>query len=195
MRIRNFIIAVLCCLGHVFVAHSQCVNGVSTNPNNPTNNSLPINPVYPNGDTRFLNKFDLLSLTPEGYLGNYELTNMVFGSVQLDYMINIWKQWSPYYSYINREPLPISKNGWELLLINLGRYPDNITPYPVADFKTLPYIVIYNRYSGTLRVFASIGTDHVVGEGADAIEAISGMYWVNVATRDVNVVKQIMLNK
>ncbi len=68
------------------------------------------------------------------------------------------------------------EDGWELLWMNLGVYPDgnestSLTPgtyygensienYPDPD--NVPYFVLYNRYRGTMRVFANVWKTNLV---------------------------------
>jgi len=116
---------------------TQCVNNVSTNPNNPTNNSLPdvgsMTPyIY---DQRYLNGFDWW--TPNQYvLNNMQYNpNQPYGNmsnIQSAIILND-------YNYLNKalgaeEMTP--QNGWELLLSNLGYYPDNVTPHNYNDIQT-----------------------------------------------------------
>ncbi|AXG71395.1 hypothetical protein KORDIASMS9_03652 [Kordia sp. SMS9] len=153
--------------------HAQCDNDVSTDPENPTNNALPKDLLNPDGDERYLNGTNWFPLTLGGSLEDYDLSNMFWSGTPLPEMDNIWSLSIPYYNYINASPRPTPKNGWELLLVNLGRYPNNVE---VADsnetFQALPYIVIYNRYSGVVRVFANFGLDQLIGDGPDAVEVV-----------------------
>ncbi|PWH85613.1 lysozyme inhibitor LprI family protein [Brumimicrobium oceani] len=48
-------------LNYANAQETNCVNGVSTNHNNPTNNSLPTNSPNPSYGDLFLNKFDWIS--------------------------------------------------------------------------------------------------------------------------------------
>jgi len=158
------------CIGFV---HAQCDNNVNTDPENPTNDALPVDLTHPSGDDRYLNSTNWFPLTLGGGLEDYDLENMFWAGSPINEMDNIWSTSLPHYNYINDSPRPTPKNGWELLLVNLGKYPNDID---IADsnetFQALPYIVIYNRYSGKIRVFASFGTDQLVGEGPDAIEIV-----------------------
>lgn len=45
------------------------------------------------------------------------------------------------------------EDGWELIKINLGYTPD-LTPLVPSEFPDVPYIILYNKYRGILRVFA-----------------------------------------
>jgi hypothetical protein len=66
-----------------------------------------------------------------------------------------------FYTYLNKhlgaEAMNII-NGWELMLINLGTYPDN-TPHNLSTLSDVPYLVFYNKYSGVLRVFVRYGNN------------------------------------
>jgi hypothetical protein len=163
----------------ITLSQTECDNNVSTNPLAPTNNTLPQIGSSNQADNRYLNHFDWFPIgasgTPEAglYLG-YPLTNMNFSGVPIPYMSNIMSAQgtNSYYSYIYDGPLPLTENGWELLLVNVGKYPDNTTEIPIlaADFKAFPYIVIYNRYTGVMRVFCKFGLDQTVVDAANAVE-------------------------
>ncbi len=158
------------CIGSV---NAQCDNNVNTDPDNATNDALPVDLTHPSGDDRYLNGTNWFPLTPGGGFEDYDLSNMMWSGVPLAEMDNIWSSPLSHYQYINDSPRPIPKNGWELLLVNLGRYPNDVD---IADsnetFQALPYIVIYNRYSGIVRVFANFGLDQLVGDGPDAVEVV-----------------------
>ncbi|WP_298423498.1 T9SS type A sorting domain-containing protein [uncultured Kordia sp.] len=157
----------------IATAHAQCDNDVSTDPTNPTNNALPKDLLNPNGDERYLNGTEWFPLTAGGSLEDYDLANMFWSGTPLEEMDNIWSLSIPYYNYINASPRPTPKNGWELLLINIGRYPNYVDTLDNNEtFQALPYIIIYNRYSGIVRVFANFGLDQLVGDGPDAVEVV-----------------------
>jgi hypothetical protein len=85
-----------------------------------------------------------------------------------------------YYNYIDDGPKLLNENGWELMLVNLGYYPDNVTEITGGNtFDPMPYIVIYNRYTGVLRVFFNFGLDNTVGEGADAVDVMVSFKYSN----------------
>ncbi len=147
-------------------SQSNCFHNVSTDTINPYNNSLPVGI----DSNKYLNGFNWFPVTAGGLYADYPCTNISFGGVQYPEMNNILLNSLDDYNYIADGPLPLTKNGWELLLVNLGRYPDNVTA--ITDGNSLyavPYIVIYNRYSGTIRIFINFGIDHAVGQGADAM--------------------------
>lgn len=48
------------------------------------------------------------------------------------------------------------QDGWELMWLNLGWYPDNNTTISINPaHETSPYFVLYNRYTGKLRFFGN----------------------------------------
>lgn len=150
-------------------AQNNCEHNVSTNPANPTNDALPIGTAdYSNN---YLNGFNWFPVSNDGLLLDYLCTNIQFGSEQYIFMNNILLNSLDDYDYLISGPKPLNINGWELLLVNLGRFPDDQTIIQGSTFQNaLPYIVIYNRYSGVLRIFMNFGPDHVVGNGPDAIK-------------------------
>jgi hypothetical protein len=164
---KNIILLLLLLSTEIVIA--QCLNNVSTNPLNPTNSALPNNTSLPNNDNKFLNRFNWFPVT-NGFYSNYIPLDVSYAGINVGYLNNIMNdQFSPtYYNYIYDGPLPTGKNGWELLLLNLGRFPNND---PITDeygkANGVPYIVLYNKYSGIIRVFVAFGVD---GQGADAVD-------------------------
>ncbi len=149
----------------VIQAKSQCDNEVSTNPLAPTNLALPDSTgAVNNPDERYLNGLDWINGNIPGTTG-YSLTNMYynFPSQPLVQMSNIQNSnIATDYSYLNTAlgaELMTNSVGWELLLVNLGRYPDNTTPNPDFSLNVVPYLVFYNRYSGIVRVFVQYGAN------------------------------------
>ncbi len=109
-----------------YTTMGQCDNNVSTHPDSPTNDALPddsVSSVPYTMDERFLNGWNW-------WLPNsYNLTNMEFNPGQpYGSMTNIQSiNQQPYYSYLKHNPLDQKsadqmkpKNGWELLLVNMG---------------------------------------------------------------------------
>ena len=135
--------------------HSQCDNNVSTDYNStPTNDALPSNANSQN----YLNSFDWVPRDPAtGNLDMYTTQGMNQGLLLPNGLINnIYSdQQASYYSYIFNDIEPTSENGWELIGVNLGYYPDG-TPF-ASEFNDFPYIILYNKYSGILRVFGLLG--------------------------------------
>lgn len=170
MKLISFSLLILCI--HIATAQDQdpnnCIHNVSTNYEHPTNDALPTySPNY------YLNGFNWVPKNPYNQLYvNYDCSNMFFAGVEIPEMNNIMVSNLTYYNYLSDGPLPLNENGWELLLVNLGRYPDDIKEVEDNEMAALPYIVIYNRYTGLMRVFFQFGLDHTVGGGADAVEVM-----------------------
>jgi hypothetical protein len=155
--------------------YTQCDNNVSTNPANPTNNALPDvwqavpTPPY-NPDTRYLNGLDWWNAT------TYTLTDMWYNPTQpYGSMVNIQSSSLPsYYSYLvkgtNGAPVMSPQNGWELLLVNLGRYPDNVNVHNYIEHNHVPYMVFYNKYSGIIRVFVKYGYNERPTNSVDGVK-------------------------
>ena len=144
--------------GNLFsqIVHTICdVEGyqaTSTNPNNAYNVNIP---QIPNGNW-FVNGFDW-----NGY--TYELPNMTYNGISLSNKPGlVYLSMPSYYEYLYWEsPLhehPVSE-GWEMLLSSVGYYPDSINLNPSAVFGALPYVVLYNKYKGIIRVFVGISQD------------------------------------
>ncbi len=175
----------LCFLAFYSFGQTDCYNDVNTNPSNPANNVLP---KLQNGniDERYLNKFNWFKVDPNTgeYMDNFCL-NMLFSGVNIPEMGNILNSTIEYYNYLSPTYLdtdgtvkavhPLNNNGWELMMLNLGQYPagedpDNLLPIINGDLPSLPYIVIYNRYTGVLRVFVNFGLDKDIHNYADAMK-------------------------
>lgn len=146
---------------------AQCDNNVSTNPSAPINNALPdVQPTIPGTvpyqlDTRYLNGFDWVNGNASLPNQEYSLLNMWYNPTQpYTTMSNIQNvNLTGYYGYLNKilgNDLMRIENGWELMLINLGRYPNN-TPHFSTDLNSIPYLVFYNKFTGILRVFVQFG--------------------------------------
>jgi hypothetical protein len=73
---------------------------------------------------------------------------------------------SEFYSYLQLEELsglrPTYQNGWELLAVNLGYFPnmETFAYHGVTNtHQDLPYIVLYNRYLGKIRFHGKVGDE------------------------------------
>lgn len=164
----------------------NCGNAVSTNPNGSSfNGLLPIfNFEYgdlPDGEFEitpgfesqldeetygnlFLNLFNPFSaqsissgipLSNMNHSGNMASpwTNGVDGPITM--WSSLYNSGTMNYSNYN----PVYENGWEVLSLNLGRFPNDLVT--MEDFgylntlKGFPYILLYNRYTGVLRIFGN----------------------------------------
>lgn len=167
---KRVLIIVLLAITQKIWAQNDCVHGVSTNPVNPKNNSLP-NTANGSG-SNFLNSFNWLPIQNDGTWAPYQLTNTI-GNNQI--MQSLYSnQVSDYYDYINQDDKPVPQNGWELLLLNIGAFP-NGSSNPNLNFKDVPYIVLYNRYKGVIRIFANYGEGYLpAGISIDAVKVELG---------------------
>ena len=174
------------------VAYNQCNENISTHPNNPVNSQLPDinqNTEEPDEpfeiDERYLNGFNWwipneYSTEPSMEFNPGEpypnIVNIQYPSIQ------------HYYSYLNkhegREEMNPS-NGWELLLVNLGRFPDNVTPLSETAFSSIPYIVLYNKYRGIVRVFVQYGRNSAPSDAVDGVKMT--LYYIDPFNNQSNV--------
>jgi len=152
-----------------FTAFSQtnCDNQVSTDYTNPSSLSLPeFNSDY------FLNGFNWLAKEGGNY-SSYQLDNMSSNNYEFYEMDNIMSSPYPEYDYLKKNLLPLFKNGWELLGVNLGRFPNDtivISNIYGNSLSHLPYIYLYNRYSGVVRVFVKFKGYHQIGEEVEFLK-------------------------
>jgi Secretion system C-terminal sorting domain len=141
------------------VAQTFCIHGVSTNYANPKNNSLPT--LADSSGSKFLNTFNWLTHDSSGALGSYQLKNMFYNQKMQSVYDNAV---SDYYNYLWQGEAPSCENGWELLLLNIGITP-NGNDLPSASYTDLPYIVLYNRYKGVIRLFVNYGDGSLANKG------------------------------
>lgn len=149
---------------------AQCDNEVRTNPATKNNLELPdVSGATNTLDERYENSFNWWA---DGF---YNLTNMQYNPTQPYVDIsNVQDPFSiPYYSYLvealgAEEMNP--QNGWELLLVNLGRYPDNMNPVPITTLREIPYIGLYNKYSGKFRLFVQYGYNEAPNLAVDGLK-------------------------
>lgn len=163
------------------ISAQECEKDISTNPNQPFNNH-----PFPQGRYNpWLNSdFNIGGLengnVPPMPLNNqigWQISDFVFGSA--------FEMWNPYtsagtagprYSYLHPTGIDFEyldykwADGWEVLHIGMGFYPNGEaiqTPNAQRAFSSgvnqasntkVPYIILYNRYRGTLRVFMNLFT-------------------------------------
>ncbi len=137
---------------------------ISTNPNNPKNTELPSSRL------QYKNQFNWAKTTthnsvaviPINSAANWDRSFIPSGST--------FNMTSPFTSFMDDEyrylyqkpginPAELDwhwQDGWELIWVNLGWYPDNITTISTNPaHRTSPYFVLYNRYTGKLRFFGN----------------------------------------
>ena len=160
---KNVLLLVFVILGFSVFSQTNCNNQVSTDYTNPSNLSLPNS-----NSSYFLNRFNWLAKEGESY-SKYQLDNMSLNYFDYYEMDNIMSSPYPEYDYLKKNLLPLFKNGWELLGVNLGRFPDDITTIPTNynNLKYLPYIYLYNRYSGVIRIFVKIKGFYQLGNDVE----------------------------
>jgi hypothetical protein len=154
---------------------SQTVN-ITCDPNHTPVSTSYLNPNYTSGNVP-LNSQDKFK---NGYNWNntsgFTCDDMQFASVSLVGMTALTSTQTSagYYAYIyssasgiTRQHLP--SEGWELLSVNFGKFPDAQTTDQTIKFRSMPFIVLYNRYKSIVRVFVSMGPDKTINEDADAI--------------------------
>jgi hypothetical protein len=163
------------------VAQDDCNKDISTNPDQPFNNHpFPSNRYNPWINSDFdIGELDGSSVPPMP-LNNqiaWQISDFVFG--------NTFEMINPYqpagtpndrYNYLHPTGLDFEdrdyqwEDGWEILYIGLGFYPNgepiqNAAPLRAYSSDTnvpsnprVPYIILYNRYRGTMRVFMNLFT-------------------------------------
>lgn len=160
----------LCFFSLSVYAQTDCKNNVSTDPRNPTNDDLDPSDSL---QERLLNRFDWLNIdSVTGEKKPYQLNNMhsqAYDTVAS--IINIAELEGEYYDYI-RDAVSMSiANGWELMQINTGFWP-NMTPIGYVSIFRDPRIILYNKYSETIRVFFNVFRE-------TESEFIGNSYWVD----------------
>jgi len=169
---KKILLLVLVIWGFSVFSQTNCSNQVSTDYTNPSSLSLPdFNSSY------FLNGFNWLAKEGEAY-SNYQLDNMRSNFYDFYEMDNIMSSPYPEYDYLKTNLLPLFKNGWELLGVNLGRYPNDTTAISnsYSSLSHLPYIYLYNRYSGVVRVFVKFKGYHQDGEEVNFLKVNMSYY-------------------
>ncbi len=123
-------------------------NGISTNPTNPTNPTAP--------STAYINNFNWFQQAVNGVLFDMPLNNMS-GYYPISAMLNPYNPSNLLCNYLEEADLDnldvYPEDGWELLFFNLGTFP-NGSSYASAN-NNVPYIMLYNKYRSTLRIFGN----------------------------------------
>lgn len=157
---------------------AQCIRGISTNPQNPVNSEFnhllnsttTINP--------WLNTFDWGSSDNLGFLpivlepnGGWQIPD--FTGTLFTMKNPFFDGGSAHYPYLYE---PVSdyqardfhwEDGWELLWLGTGYYPNgeavsNVNPNRLIAYASgvestrAPYIILYNRYRGVMRIFVNV---------------------------------------
>jgi hypothetical protein len=148
-----------------------CILGASTHPNSiPTNAQIQSLPIY-NGspDLRFINKWvwwmDPLNPNWQNYI---TLNNMGLSASEpygntMEPINSL--AYTGYYLYLDADYQEVMhpNGGWELITFNRGWYADNQTAIDWSGInsglRSIPYLLFYNKYKGTARVFFRYGNN------------------------------------
>ncbi|MDP2175231.1 MAG: T9SS type A sorting domain-containing protein [Bacteroidota bacterium] len=138
--------------------HCELGNGIKTNPTNLVNDVCP----DLKNDFKWQVKHPIGSPAPNEYYITYDENGVVKGlrNPFNDPGISEYRSLSGNHSS-NYHP----EDGWELLKVDFGALSNINTGYSILDEpginpntggKKLPYMILYNKYSGTFRFFGSI---------------------------------------
>jgi hypothetical protein len=156
--------------------------GISTNPTNPEN--CEVDEAFPNKTNQMLNSFDWAKTNvPNPQPGTTFSFNAIPLNPNAGWQVpnytsaGIFYMQSPFYQGFLNKPSnsPLAdfdfawEDGWELMYMNTGYFPNgdvyhdptqNSNPMVAAaiplQHAKVPYIILYNRYSGKLRTFFNI---------------------------------------
>jgi hypothetical protein len=155
-------------------------NGISTNPNDPENCQIELRWPTSSFTNQFKNTFDWAKNSNDQF-HTIPLNDQAGWQVP-DFTGGPFAMFSPYtQDYLKDNSLSVEEHdwhwedGWELMWMNTGYYPNgdvyhdhtlNINPIVestnLPHHRQIPYIIIYNRYTGKMRaffnVFAELGT-------------------------------------
>ncbi len=176
-------------IAHNVFAQNQIicpVSNISTDPNDPVNNQF--NGIWGN-DNPYLNTFDWAARTTNSF-DQISLENGVGFQAHFPSNHIIISPYSDQmgvgYEYLTNAGEPdISKrdyhieDGWELLSVNLGTWPDG-TPITTAPpgttlsgsntyYPQTPYIILYNKYDEKIRLFMASPVS--ISNGYSGVEA------------------------
>jgi hypothetical protein len=130
--------------------------GTSTNPESPSSPTAPsINSEH------WLNTFNWYEDDGSSLL-NFFMYDMFAYSPNQTSMSNPYSDVNALYPHISNVPIDMKdfrpENGWELFSVNLGAFPNGelLTDHPPlqSNFSQIPYLILYNKNRGILRLFA-----------------------------------------
>jgi len=139
-------------------SYGQCsLNGTKTDPSNP----LPSSPPPLRGFEK--NNFNWLSST------GWDVLNSTYGTSAVNIHSPFYNTDIGVYSIIGHHELSdfYPADGWELVKRDFGYLTDG-TACP--NHYAGPYFILYNKYSGILRVFAAFGTASGTTSGDDGVD-------------------------
>lgn len=142
-----------------FLCTQVCIpNGISTNPENPINPNPPTN-----SPEHWLNEFEWYANDGTA-LVDIAIHDMFTLNPNHVSMTNPFSDQNANYSHLVNVPFEdldmLPEDGWELISVNLGSYPNGEVlteqiPPQQSDYSQIPYILLYNKYRGILRLFAN----------------------------------------
>jgi hypothetical protein len=127
--------------------------GTSTNPDSPSSPTAPLpNPEH------WLNTFNWYDNDGSSLI-NFAIYDLFTYSDNQTSMPNPYSQDIGVYSHLTNVPLELKdfhpENGWELLSVNLGAYPNGevLTDHPPlqSNFSQTPYLLLYSRLEKSIR--------------------------------------------
>lgn len=144
------------------IGYVQCDNNVSTDyTQTPTNEALPSNLPQPSYGEKFLNEFDWVPRSANQTVEKYQTINMNSNILDAGEIQNIYSnQQLSFYSYLYNDLEPNPMNGWELISVNLGYFPNGEVQAPTSGYTDFPYLILYNKYRSILRVFGVLGAGY-----------------------------------
>lgn len=180
MNLKNIFFGAVFILSSAQLCAQNCVRLIRTQHDNPTNDELAT--YFPGKVNPWLNTFDFAKIGGAGF--SDIILNPTAGWVLPGFTGGTLSLVSPFsssmgteYQYLQQPTLgaPAQKDihwedGWELMWMNTGYYPNGeplnfknpnrilTDPLGLANAR-VPYIILYNRYTGKLRVFANLFTD------------------------------------
>ena len=134
--------------------------GISTNP------AAPVNPDYL-PDPAFENHFEWFG-SENGSLYIYDLFEMSqYGNIEaMQHPYSLQNQSYQHLTLdVDLEDLDMyPEDGWELLSVNLGKYPNGMLysehdPSSISCNSRIPYLLLYNKYRGIIRLFSNYFTE------------------------------------
>lgn len=139
-----------------------CMNGVSTNPASPTNPQT--TSTYMQAPEFINSSFDWHQRVGQNSLAPWVSDNMIYDPANSfggpNYYISPFDPngtpWAQGYFPTNYDDMDFfPEDGWELLYINMGKFPDGTTT--TTKISSTPYVVLYNKYRSIMRVFGKTG--------------------------------------
>jgi len=201
---------------------SQCVNNVSTNPSNPTNNSLPINPVYPNGDLKTENGYtvDIVSnkeifveddstIDGEIVLRVEQMlprTNVTYQANQMQ--VKKFCNSTTYQAYKSFEADTVVNESSRNVEFEQNSTDTNqdaelvisLYPNPAKDLfniesnQPISEVIIRDLFGREVKYFVN-RTNQNSTHFVIQVEATNGVYWLTITAGEKTTVKQIVINK